>query len=493
MKTKSNRQNKKGISLIVLVITIIVMIILAAAIIISLSNNGIIGKANEAVEQTDKKQVETMAQVVWGEAYAEGARTKEQLQSKIDEKLDQEIKDKYIVEATEQGVYVTPNSQWVTTTVDGVPIPKGFVASPYKGENTRAGGLVIYELGEDETDLSNDADEHESKTTRNQYVWVPVSDLSTNKFERVNWHQGVEGYEWIKLTDKLGIDFWEVTPNIKNIDLTATYDNPEYVRCWDEKEYETAEECIVDYGNPTLKAADFATQKAIDEVTEMYDSVATYGGFYIARYEAGLESKRTEDDGEVETAVYSMMNKMPYNNVGWSDTNDMNNENGGAVQVARSLYPKTNANYGVVSTLTYGVQWDAVVQWFKDKGKNVLDSTEYGNCYNNAITKFNKDAQVSRDNGASYDPIAAGYSKTDKQSRIYTTGATEEARVNNIYDMAGNLYEWTMEGLYAYCRVLRGGSFHGSGGDDSVSYRVLAGPDGANFDCGFRSALYIKK
>ncbi len=43
---KNLRKNKSGISLIVLVITIIVMIILAAAIILSLSNSGIIGKAN---------------------------------------------------------------------------------------------------------------------------------------------------------------------------------------------------------------------------------------------------------------------------------------------------------------------------------------------------------------------------------------------------------------------------------------------------------------
>ena len=49
MKTKQ----KNGISLIVLVITIIVMIILAAAIILSLSNSGIIGKANKAKTDSD--------------------------------------------------------------------------------------------------------------------------------------------------------------------------------------------------------------------------------------------------------------------------------------------------------------------------------------------------------------------------------------------------------------------------------------------------------
>ena len=73
MKTR----NKKGISLIVLVITIIVMIILAAAIILSLSSNGIIDRANEAVDKTDEAAVKNYAQTLWADAYLDGKRGKE--------------------------------------------------------------------------------------------------------------------------------------------------------------------------------------------------------------------------------------------------------------------------------------------------------------------------------------------------------------------------------------------------------------------------------
>ena len=52
------KEQKKGISLIVLVITIIVMLILAAAVIITLSNSSIINKAKEAVNKTDVKNFE---------------------------------------------------------------------------------------------------------------------------------------------------------------------------------------------------------------------------------------------------------------------------------------------------------------------------------------------------------------------------------------------------------------------------------------------------
>ena len=60
--------NKKGISLIVLVITIIVMIVLAAAIILSLQSSNIIGRANEAKVKNDiasAKELVAVANSEW--------------------------------------------------------------------------------------------------------------------------------------------------------------------------------------------------------------------------------------------------------------------------------------------------------------------------------------------------------------------------------------------------------------------------------------------
>ncbi len=58
---------KGGISLIVLVITIIVMIILAAAIILSLSNSGIISKANKAKTDSDAANLKEYANTLMAE------------------------------------------------------------------------------------------------------------------------------------------------------------------------------------------------------------------------------------------------------------------------------------------------------------------------------------------------------------------------------------------------------------------------------------------
>ncbi len=80
---------KKGISLIVLVITIIVMIILAATVVITLTNTGIIERANEAVVISDKKQVQQISDVIWAETYADKFRG-EALKIEVERRLKEQ-------------------------------------------------------------------------------------------------------------------------------------------------------------------------------------------------------------------------------------------------------------------------------------------------------------------------------------------------------------------------------------------------------------------
>ena len=100
------KTNKKGISLIVLVITIIVMIILASAIILSLGNTGIMDRAEQAVDASDIKQVQTYASTVWAEAYLDGARTKAELKTAVTEGLKDIDTSDYAIIVTTKGVEV---------------------------------------------------------------------------------------------------------------------------------------------------------------------------------------------------------------------------------------------------------------------------------------------------------------------------------------------------------------------------------------------------
>ena len=505
-KTKKHINKKMGISLIVLVITIIVMIILAAAVILSLSSNGIIDRANEAVRRTNKAQIETLAQTIWADGYLEN-KTAAQIKEDIVEAVGKDEAKYYSIVVNGSGVTVEELPEdWVDSVseiVNGVPIPKGFVISPYDGENTVNEGLVIYALTTQEiangvydiTKTDTDTTHQDSLENRNQFVWVPVSKTNfATEFVRErlgfnldSWY-GVEGLneeeKWYSNT--LGTSnleqgyFWEVELDDENMPK-ATQSNMNYMS---------------DY---TLK-----------EVQAMYASVKKYGGFYIARYEVGATDvdDTTKFARSKDETVSVTMGKYPYNGVSWATSNTMNFDEGGAVQLAREFYAKTNTNYGVVSTLTYGVQWDRTLAWIKsikDDDFSLLNSSEYGNYANTSLaaTDFNENAQyvsASSNNDSAttgYYDVGTWTEATNFTSRsgnyIMTTGALAKANVCNIYDMAGNLCEWTMEGYSSNRRVSRGGGFYFGGSVDPVAARSRNVPAYIYASFGFRPSLYIKQ
>ena len=493
-------QKKKGISLIVLVITIIVMIILAGAIILTLNNNGIINKASDAVEKTNLATVKELAQTKWAEAYLKTDRSQQALEKYVLEELEKEgiDTDEYNIEVTAKGVTVskkgvtdtetpvepeTPDEEKasVTAIVDTVPIPKGFVASEATGENTKAKGLVIYEG----TEAVTDANVASARTSRNQYVWVPV-DTATFETSFVRKNFGMSD----TITNTLGTEseFWEVLPTTE-----LTTDNLKYM-----------------------------TEDTLKEVQAMYASVKKYGGFYIARYEAGIDTQRTSKGtsgadlpGIKEgTKVYSVMGKIPYVCVPWTWNNAMNEDTNGVVEIARKIYTESNTNYGVVSTLTYGVQWDRTVQWFIDTKAMTLNqvnktegSTAFGNYKDHVIAAgdLNPGAKYAVYNSSnytlgSYQDVAYGTDGSSTSTKAsgtgwaLSTGALKAANINNIYDMAGNAHDWTMEGSSTSYRAGRGGFLGNVGTITPVAYRHNRLSPYVAYSTGvsFRPSLYIK-
>ena len=67
-------------------------------------------------------------------------------------------------------------------------------------------------------------------------------------------------------------------------------------------------------------------------------------------------------------------------------------------------------------------------------------------------------------------------------------------QVKNIYDLAGNVWEWTMESyrsIYSSGRVFRGGHHNNSGSEFPSSYRNSYDPNAAGADLSFRVTLYL--
>ena len=157
-----------------------------------------------------------------------------------------------------------------------------------------------------------------------------------------------------------------------------------------------------------------------EEYNEMVESVDTYGGFYIGRYETGnlVATKGTEP-------VVQKGN----NNIG-----DVN----WYYMYQNSKLIKANDN--VESTMIWGCMWDRTLIWLAET--NAEDSA----------------------NGKSYAEIAnsrtwGNYSNNTEEGAgtRQKTGYKETWKANNIYDLAGNLWDRTIEAYNTYSRVRRGG------------------------------------
>ena len=183
-----------------------------------------------------------------------------------------------------------------------------------------------------------------------------------------------------------------------------------------------------------------------DELLEQLESVKKYGGFYISRYNISKSS---------EGKPQSVKGVMPWVNINFDD----------AKKVASTI----EDNEAVKSHLTFGAEYDSVLEWFiktevKTLTEIVEDSTEWGNHWNTE----------------------------NSPKKVVETGSREEWCANNIYDFAGNVDEWTQEQNKSSRRAIRGGDCFDNGGNYPVAYRFYYGPNGCFCNTGFRATLYIK-
>ena len=290
--------------------------------------------------------------------------------------------------------------------VEGVIIPEGF----YYVGGSKSEGIVI---SDDETDLGKGTSHKAAQTlVGNQFVWIPVENEA--KFIRY------DAYE-----------------SGKREDFITNCSEP------DKNGYESEQE---DY-------------------EKMVDSVVKNKGFYVGRYETGTlsNSERTEDS-DVSDAAAVKQGKYVYNFIGWNDNGEMNNELGGAVELSKK-FDTINGYTSVSSTLIYGVQWDAIMN-FIDPDYSTVEGCEE--------TSFVRDST----------------GRGNYTGNVLVTGSDQNYMIKNIYDLAGNVREWTMEASEEK-RVNRGGYRSTTGYNNPASDRYRDNPDAKYKDIGFRIALYI--
>ena len=342
---------------------------------------------------------------------------------------------------------------------DQVPVPNGFVGSNATGENEINTGYVIYE-GEEEV---TDSNVQTAQTSRNQYVWVPVPDIS--KF----YGTDANGKEWGKIyyfttgknssntfdeTTGTYANNWRESNGVMSLSSSINYREPDVVRNYDTPSY------LKQYKVSEDNMHDFLMRQELD-FSKMIDSVEKYGGFYIGRYETGDLSK---------DQVVVQKGKIDINYTTWYN----------AYEKCKTL---SDNNNNIETGLIWGNQWDRTLMWLiesgaKSKEEVIDDSTSWGNCKNATFTYTNSSGSTA--------------TKNENRSTIIPTGSTEYTNANNIYDLAGNVREWTMEANSTSIRVLRGGNCYDNGSTYPARNRSYDYPYGSYVDYGCRGALYIK-
>ena len=420
-----------GITLIALVVTIVVLLILAG-ITISLvfSENGIIAKAREAANKTNEAIINEQAQMNDVTAAMENMLNGTGESTTPEEPEIPDGWDDTKVDAVESADNVV------------VPVPKGYTASKVTGETTVEDGFVIYE-GEEEV---NDTNKDTAQTTRNQFVWVPVANPSEM------YGTDEEGKKWGKLYEfsSTGITplNWTEEDGVMSITTTSGIGSnreTDVVTGSDGTEYDADNTNLQQAGLDASATADTFKAQLETEFNNMIASVEKYGGFYIGRYETGNLS-------QTEAVVVK-------NNTDIAD------------QTWYTQYNKSKgvaASSNVTTSMIWGCQWDAVMRWMWNQGGDkktyTYDSTGKGN-------------------------YSGTQGSTDKS---IPTGSNDTYAVNNIYDMAGNVHDWTIEAGSASNRVSRGGDYFGNYDSNYPdSLRGGFNPTGSNDDIGSRLALYM--
>ena len=222
---------------------------------------------------------------------------------------------------------------------------------------------------------------------------------------------------------------------------------------------------------------------------KMLKSVYQNGGFYVGKYETGIENapktSGSSSTAPTETPVIKQ-NAYPYNNVTCSQ----------AQALASGMVKSEN----YTSSLMFGVQWDLVLKYLETKGTAQADlktnSTNWGNYSNNLwnITNANsKYAILDTDTYELGNWTSGAYGKKDSENAILlSTGASDTFSKQGIYDLAGNVWEWTLEYTsdYSYPCAYRGGGYSNYGGYDPAVGRYINGTTDYLVNFGFRGALY---
>ena len=429
-------KNKSGITLVALIITIVVMLILVAVSINILVNSNLIGHAEKT-----------------GDAYAGAIRNEENFgndgitingekYASIEDYLEGKVK----LPEIKAGEKATTASKYETAV-----IPAGFTVSGAGTEKTIDGGLVIYLIDKKEDgtpwteeeikaiDWSNEETVADLRTKYDQFVWIPISHTKIN--DMFICQAKAEASDKCNITVKNGTatctthnspqmagrlyatdtgetykdDITEIyTPNsgLREPDVVTGSNGTSYDADLNNLEY-----IATVTGDSTSYASTDEFKKTLQtEYNEIVKSIYNAEGFWVGRYETSNMTKNANTAVKVIAGTNTGIS-----NVNWY-----------YMYGQQKAYSVNKNLGGIKSSMILGACHDQVLEFV---------NTENYNVKNKRYALHNR----SVDDGPWQ---TAGLDYADKSSYKDVS--------NNVYDLEGNVFEWTTESYSSDHRVYRG-------------------------------------
>ena len=422
-------QNKnEGITLVALIITIVVMLILVAVSENVVVKSNLIGTAEKA---TNKYKTASEEEGNSGVIEIDGKKYNS-IEDYMKEKEGEKLPD---IKAGERAI---ENSNY-----NGAVIPAGFTVSKAEGETTIDGGLVIY-LINDKTDeeiknLTWTGTELEDlKKTYDQFVWIPISHEQINNMFICQAKTGNNGN--CNITVENGVAKCTVhnsTQMAGRLYASNTGEN-NYKKKYTE----------VYTANTGLREPDVVTD--VDGNSDYMSTITGDNTSYAST--ANFKKTLQNEYNEIVALIYNA--KGYY--VGRYETSNITETRGTAINVVAG----TNENISNRFWYDMYAQQKAYVA-NKGLGNKVKSSMMLGTCYDQMLEFVNV--------AGKYDVTKVGNAL---HNRNYSDGPWQTAGLDytdktqykdlskNIYDLEGNVSEWTTEAVSTDRRVSRGRRLH---------------------------------
>ena len=494
--------NKKGITLIALVVTVVVLIILAGVSINAvLGDNGIIKKANQAASVTKEAEVKEAINRTILEFYL--TNDYETLEDFLKAKAEDGSIDSVTKNA--DGTLTVKKGNYSVTVENKTNSSGGSSSGGSTGGETQTPEITIGEAkvvansdgtGSAITDANSvylgntlyitfshsitggtttvDKTIPYAVTKNGTYTFTvtgTVNGKSYTKNVSVTVNQFKDVYEYMQTNTKVTYSDGEVwVPEGFKVadDSASTVQGGVVIEDKDGNQFVWVPvDTISDYKRTWYTGSDGITFGSYSETLKDDEktSVTTYKGFYIGRYEAGDKestvAKTLRSSNDVTKTVTIKANQAPYNYVTRTQ----------AKSLAEGV--KTQQGYKAKTKLVSSYAWDTTIAFIQKVNSDYGSSSGEENYYNKTFSYT--------------DITGASQTKSSNSPVLVPTGQTTP--VCNIYDMGGNVFEWTTEFCSDSPSAGRGGDY-GYYTNYPAGYRVTLS-DGAYDSIGFRLTLFM--